>query len=172
MKGETMTTVDDQQLAGADTLGPLRQRLLDLGKAALAEHPLLNAMATQIRVTEKGAVWFTFDGPALPEKQNCEVLLPADQSTHPYVLAAFMNVCEDTLAAAMRKAGLAWANPSVIGRGGGSSGGGDRSTMHSEGGLGGAGGAPSAAYAGVAQGGGSGSVCESEPSFHGDGRVD
>jgi hypothetical protein len=192
MKGETMTTVDEQNVQGADTLGSVRQRLLDLGKAALAQHPLLMAMATQIRVIDPGTVWFTFDSPALPEKQNCEVLLPPDLSAHPYVLAAFMNVCEDQLAAAMRKAGLAWASPSVVGRGGGGASGGNPDThgqggcgpIYSGGGFGGVagGGAPynttcgdGAACGGsgnVAQGGGSGSACESEPSFHGDGRVD
>jgi hypothetical protein len=144
MKGETMTTVDEQNVQGADTLGSVRQRLLDLGKAALGKHPLLMAMATQIRVTDQG-VRFTFDSPALPEKQNCEVLLPPDPEFHGHALEAFMHVCEDQLAAAMRKAGLAWANPSVVGKGGGSSGGGNPST-HGEGGGGAVYGSPGGGY--------------------------
>ena len=164
-----MTTDDPHNVQGSDALGTFKQTLLDLGKAALAQHPLLMAMATQIRVTDPGTVWFTFDSPALPEKQNCEVLLPPDLSAHPYVLAAFMNVCEDRLAAAMRKAGLAWASPSVVGRGGGGASGGNPDT-HVQGGS--CGPQRVAETHGVAQGGGSGSACESEPSFHGSGPVD
>lgn len=117
MKGETMTTGNDQLLAGADTLSSVRQRLLDLGKAALGKHPLLMAMATQIRVTEQGALWVTFDSPALPEKQQCEVLLPTDPESHRDALAAFMQGCEERLAATMRKAGLALASPGLVIRG-------------------------------------------------------
>lgn len=197
-KGETMTTGDDQQLAGADTLGTVRQRLLELGRAALGKHPLLMAMATQIRVSDAGGVWFTFDSPALPEKQNCEVLLPPDPEFHRHALEAFMDVCEETLATAMKRAGLAWAHP-VVGRGGGGASGapggsstygqgGTSGPIYGGGGLGAAGGGagpvnpcsagPScgpvrvAETHGVAQGGGSGSACESEPSFHGSGPVD
>ncbi len=160
-----MTTSDDQQLTRADTLGGLRQTLLELGKAALAKHPVLNAMATQIRATDAGTVLFTFDGPALPVKQNCEVLLPPDPEFHRHALEAFMHVCEESVASAMRHAGYA------IGHGG------DPVPLTTSGateihGVAACGPVRVSESHGVAQGGGSGSACESEPSFHGSGPVD
>jgi hypothetical protein len=180
-----MTTSDDQQLTRADTLGGLKQTLLELGKLALAKHPVLNAMATQIRATDAGTVWFTFDGPALPVKQNCEVLLPPDPEFHRHALEAFMDVCEESVASAMRQASYSWAHPRAGAVGGcaggasgstdgpiyagGASGGGGSGTV----GQGGSCGPIRVAEShGVAQGGGSGSACESEPSFHGSGPVD
>jgi hypothetical protein len=141
-----MTTGDDQSLAGADTLGTFKQGLLELGKAALAKHPLLEAMATQIRVTTEGAkgdtwaVWYTFDGPALPEKQNCEVLMPPAAEFHRHALDAFMVVCEETLARIMRNAGYSGVRSGVRGVGGGSAGQGFASTYVGGGAGGSAGG--------------------------------
>jgi len=163
------TPMDDLgRVQQSDTLGTFRQTLLELGKVALAKHPVLNAMATQIRVTDQGAVWFTFDGPALPEKRNCEVMLPADPATHALVLDAFMTVCEETVARAMRQANYSYGPPRGVvgvGVGGGASRGQDFTTTCGDGATCGGGG-------NVAQGGGVGTECDPEPSFHGDGRVD
>ena len=61
-------------------------------------------MATRIQQTGPLGIRIAFDGPALPEKTECSVELPEDRRSHPHMLDAFMGVCEDAVAAAMKRA--------------------------------------------------------------------
>jgi hypothetical protein len=89
----------------------INRLLLNAAKTALAKHPVLEAMATQIAIIDDGgtAIRFTFDGPALPEKQffqvSCSVLPSDDELIR--MIADTLPTCERAIAAAMRKAGYA-----------------------------------------------------------------
>lgn len=111
-------------------------------------HPVLAAMATKLESHPKNpsddtgglafdiAVRLTFDGPALPEKRCGEILIPYPLADDWHLqVEPFLSQCEHDVAAAMKRAGLAWANP-VVGRGGGGPSAGNASSVFpSEGGT-------------------------------------
>ncbi len=86
----------------------LTHALLGVARTALDKHPVLAAMATQLQALPGPLVRFTFDGPALPEKQFFEVSLESG-AAHQYqmMIEAALPTCERAIAAAMRKAGYA-----------------------------------------------------------------
>jgi hypothetical protein len=88
--------------------------LLTLAKERLDRHPVLASMATRLDVNEGRQHQVTglclnvvFDGPALPQKHRCELFVPTPTpELGPEMIDGFLDGCETSVAAEMRKAGL------------------------------------------------------------------
>lgn len=86
--------------------------LKEVERQLLSEHPVMAAMATKLeRISTRAKepytaiVRVTFDGPALPEKQQFEVGLPCDDFDARPLIEAALRHCEKDLAASMKRAG-------------------------------------------------------------------
>jgi len=85
--------------------------LAEVRRVLQGEHPVMAAMAMKLGALEaKGStvpsaqVLLVFDGPALPERQLFEFLVPLDG--YQPVVSAALRECEVQIANAMKKSGL------------------------------------------------------------------